>query len=445
MATKVVVCPECESALEPGRFSCPTCGALVAAVASVPRSFAPAPEAMPPVVEAATAAAPAAPLETYAHEATEAEPLDDGWDPPALVAADPEPEPEGAPELPSLPVAPARPAPSLAATPTAAAAYTTASPAYAPASTYTLAPPAPATAAAAPAAVYAPAPPATSWPEPPAAPTVPAWPSQVVVAEPEPDSMPPEQPIAPAPSWPEQPVMPVAEATSWPEQPVMPDAPPAAQAPSWPGQPAWPPMQAAVVAAEPALRTPAGAYLPPSAVLPPAEALPVPGRNGTASAGPEATAAPKSKTLAERFALGDADGPLGLPVNAAGRTIALGAAIAGLGFLLPWAEIVIGTTSMGGFLDMWGLAGPGHPIVLLLLIAVGFLAVAHEKWPVRVGAGTASIVLGSLLLGLAFPYVMGPFREAVGVYVTAAGAVVMIAGGMLARVPPRHSDAEASV
>jgi len=100
---------------------------------------------------------------------------------------------------------------------------------------------------------------------------------------------------------------------------------------------------------------------------------------------------------------------------------------------------------MGGFLDMWGLAGPGHPIVLLLLIGVGILAVAHEKWPINVGAGTAAIVLGSVLLGLAFPYVMGPFREAIGVYVTAAGAIVMIAGGLLARMPRRHADDEARV
>jgi len=198
------------------------------------------------------------------------------------------------------------------------------------------------------------------------------------------------------------------------------------------------------MALEPPVRTPAGAYLPPSAVLPPGEALPVNGHHTNGHV-PQPAAAKPSRTIAERLALGDADGPLGLPVNAAGRTIALGAAIAGLGFLLPWAEIVIGSASMGGFLDMWGLAGPGHPIVLLLLIGVGFLAVAHEKWPVKVGAGTAAIVLGSILLGLAFPYVMGPFREAVGVYVTAAGAVIMIAGGLLARVPRRHADDEARV
>ena len=42
MATKTVVCPECDSPLAPGRFSCSVCGALVASVATVSRSFAPA-------------------------------------------------------------------------------------------------------------------------------------------------------------------------------------------------------------------------------------------------------------------------------------------------------------------------------------------------------------------------------------------------------------------
>jgi len=51
MATKVVVCPECESPVEAGRFSCSSCGAVVAAVASVSRSFAPAPAVAPAPVE----------------------------------------------------------------------------------------------------------------------------------------------------------------------------------------------------------------------------------------------------------------------------------------------------------------------------------------------------------------------------------------------------------
>lgn len=385
MATKVVVCPECESPVEAGRFSCSSCGAVVAAVATVARSFAPAPAATPtPVEEVVPEPTP------LAEEPLPVGPVDvaeDGWDaaadePVVEEVASPEPEPE--PEPAEAPVV----------APVAAAA----------------------------AAAYAPAPPATSWPE------TPAWPVPVARSQPLPRSN--------GPMWATAPVAVAAEADA-PE--FMPPAEPARPAP-----PAWPPNGAAAVVLEPPVRTPAGAYLPPSAVLPPGEALPVNGHHTNGHV-PQAAAASPPKTLAERLALGDADGPLGLPANAAGRTIALGAAIAGLGFLLPWAEIVIGSSTMGGFLDMWGLAGPGHPIVLLLLIGIGILAVAHEKWPINVGAGTAAIVLGSVLLGLAFPYVMGPFREAIGVYVTAAGAVVMIAGGLLARMPRRHADDEARV
>jgi len=417
MATKVVVCPECESPVDAGRFSCSSCGAVVAAVASAARSFAPAPAVAPAPVEAVVPE----PAVAASVVADRADPADDGWDlPEAEVEPDPVPEPVDA----TVP-APAAAAPD----------------------------------------VHVPAPPATSWPE------TPQWPDPTIRVQPIPrpdeSAWPVAAPTAPAvePS-PTGPMWPAAAATApaiesdprgpmWPAvsaaAPAVADVPDASAAvplapadPAPPAQQAWPPTGTGPMALEPPVRTPAGAYLPPSAVLPPGEALPVNGHHTNGHVAQSAAVEP-SKTLAQRLALGDADGPLGLPVNAAGRTIALGAAIAGLGFLLPWAEIVIGSASMGGFLDMWGLAGPGHPIVLLLLIAIGFLAVAHEKWPVKVGAGTAAIVLGSVLLGLAFPYVMGPFREAVGVYVTAAGAVIMIAGGLLARVPRRHADDEARV
>jgi hypothetical protein len=39
MATKMLVCPECESAVAPGRFACASCGAMLASVASAPRSL----------------------------------------------------------------------------------------------------------------------------------------------------------------------------------------------------------------------------------------------------------------------------------------------------------------------------------------------------------------------------------------------------------------------
>ena len=39
MATKLLVCPECASEVAPGRFACTSCGALLASVASAPRSL----------------------------------------------------------------------------------------------------------------------------------------------------------------------------------------------------------------------------------------------------------------------------------------------------------------------------------------------------------------------------------------------------------------------
>jgi hypothetical protein len=338
MATKVIVCPECEAALVPGRFSCSSCGALLARVASETRSFTRPESAMPPVVEAAPPAIEAASDETEEHEA--AEPDD------AIVASVDSAEPARA------------------------------------------------------------------------EPEQPAWPGQQ--------------------AWPQQP--------AWPGQAASPDGP------AWPDQPAWPPAREAPAApAEPLPpvappeppRTPAGAYLPPSAVLPPGEALPLNGTNGSSPVAREG-AKPRA-SLTERLAIGEGDGPLGLPANAPGRTIALGAALAGFGFILPWAEIVIGSGSIGSFLDQWGLAAPGHALVFLLLIGVGTLAVAHERLPIHVHAGLPSIVLGSVLLGLVFPYVMGPFREAVGVYVVVAGAVVMIVGGLLTRMTSRHADGDATV
>src|SRR4029079_12650462 len=91
MATKVVVCPECESPVEAGRFSCVSCGAVVAAVATFSRSFAPAPAVTPtPVEEVVPEPAPA-------EEPLLVEPVDvadDGWDsaggePPVVAVASP--------------------------------------------------------------------------------------------------------------------------------------------------------------------------------------------------------------------------------------------------------------------------------------------------------------------------------------------------------------------
>jgi hypothetical protein len=195
----------------------------------------------------------------------------------------------------------------------------------------------------------------------------------------------------------------------------------------------------------PESRTPAGAYLPPSAVLPPGEALPL----ATAARAPdiESESRPKLQMSLSsiRLRLGDGTGPLGIPVDTPTRVVVLGAGLAALGFILPWADIVIGSGKIGGYLEQWGLAGPGHIVVLALLVGPAGLALVAERLPRWVRLGLPSIALASLLTGLVWPYLVGPFNASIGVYVVAVGAIIMIAGGLLDRVATRHVEAGASV
>jgi hypothetical protein len=134
-----------------------------------------------------------------------------------------------------------------------------------------------------------------------------------------------------------------------------------------------------------------------------------------------------------------------MPVETATRIVVLGAGLAGFGFLLPWADIVIGSGRIGGYLEQWGLAGPGHLPVLAVIVALGFLALFAERLPQWVRLGLPSIALACLLAGLVWPYLVGPFDPSIGVYVVAIGAIVMIAGGLLDRAATRHAEVAATV
>lgn len=379
MATKTVVCPECDSPLAPGRFSCSVCGALVASVATMSRPFAPVAESVAPQADVAVAPAVA--------EAA-------AW--PAEVVAPAEPTPRAAAPVVTAPVPqPSTPPPAAVRKPRAAPALPR---------------------------------------RPKSAATVDAASSMNGSAAVEP--MP--APVAPPPP------------TSWvlaePARPEPADAGPQAQAlpaqvPSWPDRPVWPPARTIDAVAPPvepaASRVPAGAYLPPSAVLPPAEALPLPRAARANATDPEADAADSNRW---RLQLGDAAGPLGLPSDAATRVVLLGAGISLLGFLLPWADIVIGSGVMDGYVAQWGLAGPGHPLILLLVAGLFGLTLIVERLPRWARLGLPSIGLACLLIGLAWPYLAGPFDASIGVYVVAIGALVMIVGGLLDRITTRHAE-----
>jgi hypothetical protein len=191
-------------------------------------------------------------------------------------------------------------------------------------------------------------------------------------------------------------------------------------------------------------RVPAGVYLPPSAVLPPAEALPLPGAGAAAS--DSASAAKPGVARGPLSGLADSLNSISVPADAGSRTIAIGGGIAVLGFLLPWADIVIGSRSLdGGLLSTWGLAGPAAPFAFLLVLGLTALAILRPNLPAWVGLSSAAIALAALLVGILWPYLFGSFGAAVGVYLVAVGALVLVAGGLVDRVTSRHEEPPAGV
>jgi hypothetical protein len=192
----------------------------------------------------------------------------------------------------------------------------------------------------------------------------------------------------------------------------------------------------------PVARTPAGAYLPPSAFLdaldPAAPTAVAAGAAGAASGSPKgadpSSRAPGFGGLVDSFDLAD-----DLP-----RTvIAIGAGVSALGFLLPWANVLAGAGLLGGYFTQWGLAGPGHWIVLTLLVAMVGVAIAGAPTD-RLPVGLAAIALAALLVGMLWPYLFGFLGRSVGVWIVIAGAVALAIGGILDR-RDRHDPAEPPV
>jgi hypothetical protein len=206
-------------------------------------------------------------------------------------------------------------------------------------------------------------------------------------------------------------------------------------------------------------RLPAGAILPPSAVLPPLDAAPATPAGGQAvsspaplapsgaAAGPDVRAAGWATDLVEQASTAvrewlDALGPADRRTALARRTVATGAAVALFGFLLPWASAPLGTLA-ANWLDLWGLAGGGHWLIVLGVAALGFVAASRGRtasWPVALPA----LALGALLLGLVWPYVLGSTSRPFGTLVVLVGAVVLLGGGA-AGLADRHEDATPAV
>lgn len=122
-----------------------------------------------------------------------------------------------------------------------------------------------------------------------------------------------------------------------------------------------------------------------------------------------------------------------------------GSALALVGFVLPWSSIsVIGASGVEYF-DRWGLAGAGHPLLALLVIALLAAAALRDRISIWYGIGLPALALGALLVGVAWPYVVGPLRGQLGVVAVAVGAVLLIVAGVATLVVDRHGRGDRPV
>lgn len=220
--------------------------------------------------------------------------------------------------------------------------------------------------------------------------------------------------------------------------PVAATAPPA---PSWPAPrdeaPSWPEPPPVVPLAGP---PPPGSYLPPTVAAATAAqgtavaAMPAgPAAPARAWAGAGGDAAPADPAVAEA-----AHAERARVEEMIGWVAVAGCALALLGFLIPWARTMIGSGGTG-YLDQWGLAGSGHVLIVLAIGAIVLATVVPNRIPARYRLGIPGLIVGAILIGLVWPYVLGPLGALPGAFLSLVGAFTLVGAAIATLVVDRHA------
>jgi hypothetical protein len=195
-----------------------------------------------------------------------------------------------------------------------------------------------------------------------------------------------------------------------------------------------PPVAGGYVAPGAAIPPPTPRVPPPSvltAVASPAPATPVPSARPGA-----ATASGASSDVEDRSPWWAIDG-LDVGID---RAIAIGAGLVVVGLMLPWSRVVIGGgQNLTSYFGTWGLAGPGHILVLVAGVAVAVLASVPSRVPAWLRSGVGGMALGVFVLGLLWPYVVGPLGASFGSLLDLIGAIVLVVAGVVATWRARHA------
>ena len=91
------------------------------------------------------------------------------------------------------------------------------------------------------------------------------------------------------------------------------------------------------------------------------------------------------------------------------------------------------------------MANPSHLLVVLALLAVLGLAIVANPIPTWIRTCAAGLVLGGLLVGLTWPYLVGPLGAGPGVMAIFVGGLMLGAAGILDLVEARHAASEPAV
>ena len=454
MSAETIACPECSRPVPRGRLSCPSCGALLASLSGGARRW-PAGEAVGEgereTESAATDAGPAE-VEPAEAEPAQVEPTQD-----ELAEAESEAEPAEVEPADQVAVDDAAPGRSEGA-PVAESPPAEESPEEVPAEDISgTETPEEAPVDHASAQDHAPGGGDRLERDVRQIPPGPLDPSaDADVAEAAPSSA---EPAAGPPTWPSKPTSEPAE-PSWPGDTGAPSWPGDSGAPAWSSRPAAsvgqppaparpledtdrvaiPPAGTPPAPASTAQAAPAAPALRPSAIYPSGAA---PG----SAPGPPDTVTPSPAVPADatrRPAPGDApllaDLPLQAPASFPAWLIAGGFGLAVLGLLLPWSSDAIGAGPNRSYFDTWGLAAAGHWLIFVaVLIGVG-IAFVPSKVPAWLRDRALAPIVAGLIVGIAWPYLVGGLDRQIGVIVAASGAILLGAGSILSELATRNGE-----
>jgi hypothetical protein len=120
------------------------------------------------------------------------------------------------------------------------------------------------------------------------------------------------------------------------------------------------------------------------------------------------------------------DLPFDAPESLAGWLVVGGGGLATLSFLLPWVAV------LDSYFSAWGLSSLANVLAFLLVLGTTSLSLLPNRLAGWLRHGILGLAVGGFLLGLTWTRLVGATGGQIGVVLEAAGALLLVIGGVLA-------------